>query len=106
MMAVPARRTRVDVGAASVTYLPDGSGVFDPAVVFPASRRTDWARESDLLDAGGRLTMSFGAFLIRTGSRRILVDLAMGPVDFAIPGLGRVGGGEPLSSLADEGVRP
>jgi glyoxylase-like metal-dependent hydrolase (beta-lactamase superfamily II) len=105
-MAVPAGRTRVDVGAASVTYLPDGSGVFDPAVVFPASRRSGWAQESDLLDPGGRLTLSFGAFLIRTGSRRMLVDLAMGPADFAIPGLGRVRGGELLSSLADEGLRP
>jgi glyoxylase-like metal-dependent hydrolase (beta-lactamase superfamily II) len=53
-----------------------------------------------------RLTMSFGAFLIQTGSRRMLVDLAMGPADFAIPGLGRVRGGELLSSLADEGLAP
>src|SRR2546430_15539090 len=85
MMVVPARRSRVDVGAASVIYLPDGSGVFDPAVVFPASRG-GWAQEPDFLDADGQLTMSFGAFLIRTGSRRILVDLAMGPADFSIPG--------------------
>jgi glyoxylase-like metal-dependent hydrolase (beta-lactamase superfamily II) len=97
---------RVDVGAASVTYLPDGSGVFDPAVVFPDSSRTGWAGESDALDGGGRLTMSFGAFLIRSGSQRILVDLAMGPVDFAIPGLGRVRGGDLLSSLAEEGLTP
>lgn len=105
-MVVPAGRTRVDVGAASVTYLPDGSGVFDPAVVFPASGRNGWAQESDFLDPDGRLTMSFGAFLIQTRSRRILVDLAMGPADFAIPGLGRVRGGQLLSSLADEGLAP
>ena len=105
-MAVPARRSRVDVGAASVTYLPDGSGVFDPAVVFPPSRGRGWAQESGFLDADGRLTMSFGAFLIRTGSRCMLVDLAMGPADFAIPELGRVRGGELLSSLADEGLAP
>jgi glyoxylase-like metal-dependent hydrolase (beta-lactamase superfamily II) len=106
MMAVPARRSRVDVGAASVTYLPDGSGVFDPAVVFPPSRGRGWAQEPDFLDPDGRLTMSFGAFLIRTGSRCMLVDLAMGPVDFAIPGLGRVRGGELLAGLAGEGLSP
>ena len=105
-MTVPARRTRVDVGAASVTYLPDGSGVFDPAVVFPANRGDAWTQESGLLDADGRLTMSFGAFLDRTGSRRILVDLAMGPADFAVPGLGQIRGGTLLSSLADEGLAP
>jgi len=106
MVAVPAGRTRVDVGAASVTYLPDGSGVFDPAVMFPESRGSGWVLEPGLLDSGGRLTMSFGAFLIQTGSRRMLVDLAMGPADFAVPGLGRVLGGTLLSSLAHEGLTP
>src|SRR2546430_11091180 len=42
----------------------------------------------------------------RSRTPRILVDLAMGPVDFAIPGLGRVRGGDLLSSLAEEGLTP
>ena len=105
-MASPAVRAQVRLGAVSVTYLPDGFGVFDRAVSFPASEPADWARHADCLDAEGRLVMSFGAFLIRTGAHRILVDLGMGPVDLAIPGVGRVRGGDLLSSLAQEGLGP
>jgi glyoxylase-like metal-dependent hydrolase (beta-lactamase superfamily II) len=89
-----------------VTYLPDGFGVLDPAVVFPASRQAGWARQSPFLAPDGQLMMSYGAFLIRTAAQRILVDLGMGAVDYAIPGLGRVRGGGLLSSLAEEGLNP
>jgi glyoxylase-like metal-dependent hydrolase (beta-lactamase superfamily II) len=105
-MASPAVRVQVRLGATSVTYLPDGFGVFDRAVSFPASEPGDWARHADCLDADGRLVMSFGAFLIRTGAHRIMVDLGMGPVDLDIPGVGRVRGGDLLSSLAQEGLGP
>jgi len=73
-MALPAARARVYIGAASVTYLPDGIGILDRAVTFPASKPADWARHADCLAADDRLLMSYGAFLIRTGTRHILVD--------------------------------
>ena len=50
--------------------------------------------------------MSFGALVIRTGAHRIMVDLGMGPVDLDIPDIGRVRGGDLLSSLAQEGLGP
>src|SRR2546430_15916408 len=42
----------------------------------------------------------------RSRTPRILVELAMGTVVFSIPGLGRVRGGDLLSSLAEEGLTP
>src|SRR5882757_9390792 len=105
-MALPAARARVYIGAASVTYLPDGIGILDRAVTFPASKPADWARHADCLGADDRLLMSYGAFLIRTGTRHILVDLGMGPVALEIPGLGRVRGGDLPASLAQEGLDP
>jgi glyoxylase-like metal-dependent hydrolase (beta-lactamase superfamily II) len=89
-----------------VTYLPDGIGVLDRSVAFPTSKPADWSQHADCLDADDKLLMSYGAFLIRTGTRHILVDLGMGPVDLEIPGLGRVRGGELPASLAQEGLGP
>src|SRR5256714_11549258 len=102
-----ARSTRTGQVGCRVGDLPSRRvRCLDRAVSFPASEPADWARHADCLDAEGRLVMSFGAFLIRTGAHRILVDLGMGPVDLAIPDVGRVRGGDLLSSLTQEGLGP
>lgn len=100
-MPLPAQRAQLGVGATTVTYLPDGHGIHPAAVLFP---RTGDPVRADRPDDGGQVTLSFGAFLLRTGERNILVDLGMGAVDGSLPGIGHVKGGSLLTSLAAEGL--
>ncbi|MFI7104569.1 MBL fold metallo-hydrolase [Streptomyces sp. NPDC050161] len=100
-MTLPAQRAQLRVGTTSITYLPDGHSVMSAAVAFPES---DWSAHRGQLDDSGQITLSFGAFLLQSGERRILVDLGMGAVDVQLPGVGRMTGGSLLASLADEGL--
>lgn len=101
-----ASRTRITLGATTVTYLPDGEAHLDPAVLFPASGPDGWAAHAPYLDADGLLPVSVGSFLIDTGAHRVLVDLGLGAVDFEVPRIGSFSGGALLESLAAEGLRP
>ncbi|KAB2388102.1 MBL fold metallo-hydrolase [Actinomadura montaniterrae] len=105
-MVQPASRAQVRLGATTVTFLPDGHASVVPTAVFPASAPTGWATHSEFLDADGRLPISIGSFLVRTGDRVVLVDLGLGEVDFDVPGLASFKGGSLLRSLAAEGLAP
>jgi glyoxylase-like metal-dependent hydrolase (beta-lactamase superfamily II) len=105
-MLNPAPRSQVTLGATTVTYLPDGEAHLDPAALFPISGPDGWAVYAPYLDGDGRLPISVGSFLIRTGTHRVLVDLGLGRVDFQVPGLGSFTGGALLDSLAGEGLEP
>jgi glyoxylase-like metal-dependent hydrolase (beta-lactamase superfamily II) len=105
-MVSAAPRAQVRIGATTVTYLPDGEGWLHPGAVFPASRPDGWDAHAEFLDAEGRFPVSIGSFLIATGDRRILVDLGLGAVDFAVPGLAAFRAGRLLDSLAAEGLTP
>jgi glyoxylase-like metal-dependent hydrolase (beta-lactamase superfamily II) len=105
-MLNPAPRSQVTFGTTTVTYLPDGEVHLDPAVLFPASGPDGWAAYAPYLDADGRLPVSVGSFLIRTGAHRLLVDLGLGRVDFEVPKLASFTGGTLLASLAGEGLVP
>lgn len=102
-MARPAPRASISVGAASVTYLPDGEGRARPEAFFPGS---DWAAYTAYLDEEGRFPVSIGSFLIRTAGRVILVDLGIGAARFGVPGAVDFRGGALLDSLAAEGLAP
>jgi glyoxylase-like metal-dependent hydrolase (beta-lactamase superfamily II) len=98
----PAPRSRLTLGATTITYLPDGFSALDPEVMFPGA---DWsAHPGHLRD--GRLVLSFGSFLIRTAGHNILVDLGAGQADADLPGVGHTEGGLLLDSLAGEGLSP
>jgi glyoxylase-like metal-dependent hydrolase (beta-lactamase superfamily II) len=105
-MVNPAARARMNVGDATVTYLPDGYGWIDPGAFFPTSAPDGWATHAEFLDDEGRFPVSIGSFLVRTADRVVLVDLGLGVVDFAVPGLASFRGGTLLDSLAAEGLAP
>jgi glyoxylase-like metal-dependent hydrolase (beta-lactamase superfamily II) len=104
-MVHPAERAQVQVGDTTVTFLPDGHGQLDPAVLFPSSQPDGWAVHAAYLDRDGRFPVSIGSFLIRTPQRAVLVDLGLGAVDFAVPDVATFNGGRLLESLAAEGLR-
>lgn len=102
-MVSPAPRASISVGAARVTYLPDGEGWARPEAFFPGS---DWSAYTAYLDEAGRFPVSIGSFLVRTGDRRILVDLGIGAARFGVPDAVDFSGGALLESLAAEGLTP
>jgi glyoxylase-like metal-dependent hydrolase (beta-lactamase superfamily II) len=104
-MVHPAERARVQVGDTTVTFLPDGHGHLDPAVLFPASQPDGWAVHAAYLDRDGRLPVSIGSFLIRTSHQALLVDLGLGAMDFAVPDVATFTGGRLLESLRAEGMQ-
>lgn len=105
-MVSPAPRAQVAIGDTTITYLPDGHGLLDPRAAFPGSGPDGWAAHAEFLDADGRFPVSVGSFLIRGHGRVILVDLGLGAVDFEVPGLASFRGGDLLTSLAAEDLRP
>ena len=105
-MMHPAPRAQIQVGTTTVTYLPDGFGWLNPAVVFPASQPDGWATYGEFLDEDGRFPVSIGSFLIRTDGQTLLVDLGLGAVDFEVPGVATFKGGRLIDSLAAENLVP
>ncbi|WP_220140238.1 MBL fold metallo-hydrolase [Kitasatospora acidiphila] len=65
-----------------------------------------WATHSEFLDERGWFPVSIGSFLARAGGRVVLVDLGLGAVDFAIPGVASFKAGAMPESLAGEGLTP
>jgi glyoxylase-like metal-dependent hydrolase (beta-lactamase superfamily II) len=105
-MAEPAPRSRIQFGATSVTYLPDGVVRTDPLGAFPGTTRADWDSYPDLLDADGWLVVSVGSFLIRNDAGVTLVDLGLGDVHFEVPAAATYDGGQLLTNLRAEGLSP
>jgi glyoxylase-like metal-dependent hydrolase (beta-lactamase superfamily II) len=100
-MISAAPRAQVILGDTTVTYLPDGEARIVPTAAFPATTPDQW---SGHLDDTGRLVVSIGAFLVRTPTTALLVDLGIGPVEFEVAGVGAYRGGALLESLAAEGL--
>lgn len=95
----------VEVGAARVTYLPDGVGRFLATASFPNSQADDWQNTyAALIDDEQRMLTSIGAFLIQIGDRNIIMDTGTGPMLVDFPGFGPLQGGDFLNSLAATGV--
>jgi glyoxylase-like metal-dependent hydrolase (beta-lactamase superfamily II) len=63
------------------------------------NREEDWLPHKELLADDGRLELAFGAYVIRSGDRIMLVDAGMGPHP-KMPG----SGGGLLDSLAAHGI--
>jgi glyoxylase-like metal-dependent hydrolase (beta-lactamase superfamily II) len=76
----------VEIGALHVIPVSDGVGRVTPAQLFAAGGAAPgadagWHRDEhrELLDAEGRIEMPLGAFVVRSGSRSVLVDAGYGP---------------------------
>ena len=91
----------MQVGDLHVDAVIDGTGRFPPTRTFRDSTPEQWAAHRDLLDSDGLLGFSMGGFLIRDGSRTVLVDLGVGRRTMM-----GIQGGEFLNGLAALGVAP
>lgn len=97
----------VHVGDVEITFLPDGEAHFSPTGMFPASHPEAWAAHERWLDDDGRYVTTLGAFLVRTGDRKIVIDLGLGKdVEIEIPDFARATSGRFLDSLRSAGVTP
>lgn len=109
--AVPAGTTHLDLGAISLTFVPDGELRAEPAVAYPAGHEDIFADGLDVVDEDGMLVLSIGAILVTTPTRRVLVDVGIGDrtIPLIRPGATRDGymrGGALLRNLAALGVEP
>jgi glyoxylase-like metal-dependent hydrolase (beta-lactamase superfamily II) len=91
----------MQVGDLRIDAVIDGTGRFPPTRTFRGTTDEQWAAHQDLLDADGLLGFAMGGFLIRDGSRTVLVDLGVGRK--TIMG---IQGGEFLAALAALDVAP
>ncbi len=90
------------VGAIDVEAVLDGSARFVPTDTFVQPGVEDpWACHADLLDEHGKLRMSMGGFLVRTGNHVALVDTGVGNVHND-----EFDGGGMLEDLRRHGVEP
>lgn len=104
--AQPAPVQTITVGDIAVTFLPDGEAHFVPSGMFPASHPDAWAEHERWLDDDGRYVTTLGAFLVRTGDRKVLVDLGLGVAELEIPDFATASSGRFLTSLRQAGVTP
>ncbi len=91
----------MEIGRYRIDPAIDGEGRQPAAELFPETTTDQWEPHRELLDEAGRLTMTVGAFVVRSEDRTVLVDLGYGP-----GALGRIGTGMLLDSLRDLGVEP
>ncbi|GHJ40819.1 MBL fold metallo-hydrolase [Streptomyces sp. TS71-3] len=112
MAAQAASLASIDVGSIRLTYIPDGVTHLRPTSQFPNTTPELWAERKDSLDEDGWLVMTLGSFLVESGGRTALIDLAWGPESIEMPPTeggapgGDVVGGALLDNLALLGVQP
>jgi glyoxylase-like metal-dependent hydrolase (beta-lactamase superfamily II) len=95
------------LGQVELVFVPDGEMRISPTAVMHGSTDQDWAARKHLLDGDGRLRLSVGGLLIRTGRQVVLVDVGLGPLDAELPdGSGHLFGGGLLDSLRELDVEP
>jgi glyoxylase-like metal-dependent hydrolase (beta-lactamase superfamily II) len=97
------------IGEIDVVPILDGAGLFDPSTAYTrfttapgrGGDEGDWAGHHQFLEPDGRLRLAYGAYLVRTGDRSVLVDAGMGRA----AGAGdHIAAGGLLDDLAAHGV--
>jgi glyoxylase-like metal-dependent hydrolase (beta-lactamase superfamily II) len=91
----------MQLGNLTVDQVVDGLGTFPTDIAFRNMAPEKWEEQRDLLDGEGRVPWAWAGFLVRTGDRVVLVDLALGERT-----LMDIPGGSFLTSLAGLGVSP
>lgn len=91
------------VGELEILPIFDGVSFQDGRAILsmPSVDGDPWVAHEALLDDEGRLELTMGGFLVRTGDRTVLIDAGVGTIDN-----GTFQGGYFLDSLAAVGVRP
>ena len=72
------RFQRTQVGAAEIIALQDSWTAMPPAAFYPDVPAGAWDAYGEFLDENGNLTLNFGAWLVVSGGRTILVDTGLG----------------------------
>jgi glyoxylase-like metal-dependent hydrolase (beta-lactamase superfamily II) len=112
MSAISAPLSSVQIGDISITYLPDGIHHVRPLAQYDGADEAFWASRGHVLDEDGWLVMSIGSLLVRSGDRKVLIDLGFGPGSVDISDLtngeheGDLVGGDLLQSLAAVSLTP
>lgn len=99
----------LQLGATTVTYVPDGDVRLRPLALFPDTTPEVWADHPEYLDATGNIVASIGALLVEHGDRALLIDTGFGPQELpAAPDgpRGHMQGGALLKGLAELGRGP
>lgn len=105
-MITTAPQQHMTLGSIRVTYLPDGSALFNPTFLYPTTTLADWQPYRHLLNQDGQILASVGAYIIQTPDHTILVDAGYGPSQIAIEGNALLQGGDLLLSLQKAGLTP
>ena len=69
----------VQVGHITIEGVSDGRILAPPTLMFNRPNEEDWEPHRRFLNADGMLTFEMGGFLIRDGTRTVLVDVGIGP---------------------------
>lgn len=93
----------MQVGNLHILPVYDGVGyeLAREVLTCPGRPGDPWDSHQHLLDAGGRLELTLGGFLLRTAGRTVLVDAGAGTISNE-----KYRGGQFLESLRRLGVRP
>jgi glyoxylase-like metal-dependent hydrolase (beta-lactamase superfamily II) len=69
----------VQIGRITIDAVSDGRVPAPPTLMFNRPQAEDWAPHQQFLDADGNLIFEMGGFLVRDGTRTVLVDAGIGP---------------------------
>jgi glyoxylase-like metal-dependent hydrolase (beta-lactamase superfamily II) len=69
----------IRVGNVEIMALTDGALEFDPCNFFPTIPKEDWSGRESHLTHDHKVRFNVGSYLIRSGTRTVLVDTGLGP---------------------------
>jgi len=67
------------VGNITIDAVSDGSILAPATLAFNRPNEEDWAQHQQFLDENGQITFAMGGFLVRDGTRTVLIDVGIGP---------------------------
>ncbi|HZC69052.1 MAG TPA: MBL fold metallo-hydrolase, partial [Jatrophihabitans sp.] len=105
----PAVLRTLQLGDATVSFVPDGAVQLRPRGWLPDTTEETWAAHPQYLDGSGNLVGSIGGLLVERAGRALLIDAGFGPQAWpAEPdnAYGAISGGALLDNLAKLGRRP
>jgi glyoxylase-like metal-dependent hydrolase (beta-lactamase superfamily II) len=98
--------TRIDIGTYTIEPIQDSVSRGDPTRMYPGTGAADWADHPGTLDGAGALQFGIGSYLVRDGTRTMLVDLGVGPSGWHAPSGAVIPPGHLLDNLRRAGVDP
>ena len=98
--------SRIAIGPYTIEAVQDSVSRGDPTRMYPGTDSADWARHPGTLDEDGSLRFGIGSYLVRDGTRTMLVDLGVGPSGWHAPSGAVIAPGHLLDGLRRAGVAP